>query len=574
MSDQLTTAYAEYLDGSYDCADRIVLNAYFGLGHSGGGMRTWWRRLYGHDDNLDKAHLMRLAARFGRRIKAYTAANDIPLVYSKARERKHQIAQQYKPTDEQFTGLFLVISSRASGKVWNVKHTADGRIQELSSKYEYIKHYFFHIIDPDWGHVTIRMSGHPPWGAQIILNGHEYVARQAAKQGVSFPQDGNCFTAIIGNVDQLGATETSCDAVQQNTIGLAETVGQMPHLAQFAETLCSESITGQLRQVCDRWLYSACLHFALPAEEQDRSGFRYDYSIYQMEFSHNWLFKRPRQMEQIFDALIERTRSRLDIKHLRTIFGLRKRPAFRRRGSQREEVVVSMPTHDLTIFKLHFGSLTVKLYSKGERVLRSEAIVHNTKALGWKRSLPRFPDILQRLQAILTRFLDQLHCLDAAFVADETLDLLPLPTQVGQSRVAGIDLNKPRLRAVIEAVIALAPSTNGFSAAQLAAKVRDLLHWPADQYLSRHAAYDLKKLRGKQWVHKIPRSRRYQPDAAGLKTMVALLTLRQKIIKPLLAGARKMKSDSSPEQLSQLDLQYGKVQSEMLDLFQLLGIQV
>jgi hypothetical protein len=48
---------------------------------------------------------------------------------------------------------------------------------------EYINHYSFHIIDAVWGHVTIKMSGHPPFGAQIILNGHEYVARQAEAAG-------------------------------------------------------------------------------------------------------------------------------------------------------------------------------------------------------------------------------------------------------------------------------------------------------------------------------------------------------------------------------------------------------
>jgi hypothetical protein len=31
--------------------------------------------------------------------------------------------------------------------------------------------------------VTIKMSGHPPFGAQIMLNGHEFVARQAASAG-------------------------------------------------------------------------------------------------------------------------------------------------------------------------------------------------------------------------------------------------------------------------------------------------------------------------------------------------------------------------------------------------------
>jgi hypothetical protein len=47
-------------------------------------------------------------------------------------------------------------------------------------------HYSFHIIDPDWGHIIIKLCGHPPFGAQIILNGHEYVARQAKKESLDF----------------------------------------------------------------------------------------------------------------------------------------------------------------------------------------------------------------------------------------------------------------------------------------------------------------------------------------------------------------------------------------------------
>lgn len=573
MSDQLTTAYAEYLDGSYDCADRIVLNAYFGMGHTGGGMRAWWRRLYGHEENLNKEHLMRLGSRLGRRAKAYAEKTGVPFVYCRPGERKQTIAQQYKPADESFRGLFLIISSRASGMVWDVSHTTDGRIQDIKCAYRYIKHYFFHLIDPDWGHVVIRMSGHPPWSCQIILNGHEYVARQATRDGIQFVQDGNCFTDIISDTGQLGTAETSHDVQAHDAQGLAEMAGQLPHLAQYAETFCSQSITGQLRQVCERWIYSACLRFALSTDEQQTSGFRYEYSVYQMEFSRNWLFKRPRQLNQVFDTLIERTRSRLDIKRLKTIFGRHKRPAFCKKA-RREEVVLAMPSHDLTIFKLHFGTLTVKLYSKGENVLRCEAIVHNTKPLGWKRSLPRFPEIVQRLQSILSRFLQQLHCLDAAFIADDTLDSLPLPSSVGKSRVAGFDLNKPRIRAVLEAVVALAPLPNGFSAAQLATKVRELLQLPDALYLPRHAAYDLKKLRGKQWVHKIGKSRRYQPDSHGLRTIAALLTLRDKVIQPVLAGAGRPKVGRPPQSRSAIDSQYVKVQTDMLDLFQLLGIQV
>jgi hypothetical protein len=30
----------------------------------------------------------------------------------------------------------------------------------LEAKPRYINHYSFHILDPDWGHITIKMSGH------------------------------------------------------------------------------------------------------------------------------------------------------------------------------------------------------------------------------------------------------------------------------------------------------------------------------------------------------------------------------------------------------------------------------
>ncbi len=60
------------------------------------------------------------------------------------------------------------------------------------------------------------------------------------------------------------------------------------------------------------------------------------------------------------------------------------------------------------MFKVHFGNLTLKAYTKGERVLRFEAIVHNTRDLGCGRVVARFPKIVVRLQDMLERFLTTL----------------------------------------------------------------------------------------------------------------------------------------------------------------------
>jgi hypothetical protein len=217
------------------------------------------------DDNLDKSHLVRLAGRFSRRLKAYAARHDIPVIYCKPGERKHRIAEKHLPEDPDEYGLFLVLISRVLGLVWDVSHTPEGRIRNLSSSYRYINHYFFHIMDPVWEHVTIRMSGHPPFSANIILNGHEYVSRLAANRGIKISKDGNCFTVIIDPVSIYQTAVTSCS---QNTIGPMESADDSPNLTQLAETLCSSDAVGQLHQVCERWIYSSCLHFVLPQAER------------------------------------------------------------------------------------------------------------------------------------------------------------------------------------------------------------------------------------------------------------------------------------------------------------------
>ena len=70
MADGLSDIYQDLLTGSYDCVDRIVLNGYYRMGHDPAGFRLWWRRLTGSDETLDNNHLMRLAGRFSRRVRA------------------------------------------------------------------------------------------------------------------------------------------------------------------------------------------------------------------------------------------------------------------------------------------------------------------------------------------------------------------------------------------------------------------------------------------------------------------------------------------------------------------------
>ena len=106
MADGLSKQYADLLTGSYDCVDRIVLNAYFRMGHDPGGFRLWWRALTGSDETLDNTHLMRLAGRFSRRIRGYAKANGIGVVDCPAGERKHDLAEEYLAKTKVTQGCF------------------------------------------------------------------------------------------------------------------------------------------------------------------------------------------------------------------------------------------------------------------------------------------------------------------------------------------------------------------------------------------------------------------------------------------------------------------------------------
>ena len=193
----------------------------------------------------------------------------------------------------------------------------------------------------------------------------------------------------------------------------------------------------------------------------------------------------------------------------------------------------------------------------------------------WRRTparLEKFPELVSRLKAVLEKFADALSCIDQCFIADEMLEHLPVASQVGKTVVGGIDLNKARMCQVVEALIALSPSPNGFTASEVAAEVRASRKRTPLQYGPRHAAYDLKKLRGKQIIRRIGHTRRYEPLPTGLRAMTALIVLRNKAIKPLLAAAQPLHPTRGAHNPTPIDTHYQTIQVAMKGVFHELGL--
>src|ERR1700757_3114067 len=72
----------------------------------------------------------------------------------------------------------------------------------------------------------------------------------------------------------------------------------------------------------------------------------------------------------------------------------------------------------------------------------------------------------------------------------------------------------------------------------------------------RRAAYDLKKLRAKKIVQRIGQTRRYESTASGLRAMVALVVLRNKAIKPLLAAGQRRRKSRGAQNPRPIDQHY------------------
>ena len=548
--DAFAAYHADLIEDSYDCVDRLLVNCYCLMGQTGGGFRSFWRLWKGDDSGLTDQALRQVAGDFSRRLHAYCLNQDIPCIDCAPGEKKFEIARELRPSDPAFKGIFAVLVGRAPAPLWEVKRNAKDQITDLhrTEQWHHVQHYYFQIMDPEWGHVVVRMCGYPPWGAQVIVNGHEWVQRQASAQAIRAVKSGNCF---------IEGTDFAA-------------------VGQLSAALSGPDFGLRLQELCARWLYSACLCLALPVAEQERTTFHYDYSIWQLELSRNYLFKQECVLEEVFQKLIDRTRAPLDIKTLETIFGRRHRqPTAKQKRAGRIGLEVAKgveSTWDMTVWHVRWGNIVLKIYDKAGRLLRVEVKVCNTAALGCGKGVDKLGEQLASMQGILERFLASVQAAHIGFLDEGQFDRWSEPSQRGNRRLAGLDLNKARNRTVIAAVSGLGTQPEGFTTGQLGAAVRGRAGWTQEQYPDRRAAYDLAKIRGKGLVDRVAGRRRYECRPEQLRVLCAYVVLREQVIKPVLAGMARRELPPAPPKPSPIDQHYVILRAEFERTCRTLGL--
>jgi hypothetical protein len=488
--DDFVKAHAHLLAGGYDCLDRIVLNGYFLPGQNGGGMRQWWERLRGNARlTLKKNSFLRMGWHFARNTRQWGKTAGVPVLDVPFGERKHELAERELAArlaqEPDFRGVFCVLVARATAKLWKTTHHPNGQPHLAVMKpWPMVYHLHFHILDEEWGHVCFKISVHPPFGLQVMVNGHDWVMRQARRRKVSYQARGNAFIGgDFAALDKLAA-----------------------RLREGAE------LERQLRALCERWVYQACLIHTMTLAEQARSGFAYHWSFYQLEYSRNLLFKNPATLESCYQGLLDRTRRTFDLEKLKTLLGWKRRPPQLGRGTVVPEKNLNRPGHDVTVWRVKCGQLGFKLYDKTMRLLRVEVTAHKVAELRCGRGLGKAGAILERLHRHTASFLNTLTAAHLRTLDDGAFDRLPNPSVRGARRIAGVDLNKERMRKVCAAVSALAVDPRGFRLAELAGRItaqqREESSGGSVAYTKKQASYDLKKLRAKELVERIARTHR------------------------------------------------------------------
>jgi hypothetical protein len=169
--------------------DRMYLNVYQPKLQHDGGVVTFFR--YHRQQPVVSSALMQpISAAFIKNIETFAEDKGIPLVAFGKHERKDDVAATYRAA---FTGREGVLFIGKAQEKVPVFRTTKRTNPDTGKKYPWIvkstamvNQFYFYAIDDDFGPFFLKFSSYFPYNAKLCINGHEYLKRQLAKEGIDF----------------------------------------------------------------------------------------------------------------------------------------------------------------------------------------------------------------------------------------------------------------------------------------------------------------------------------------------------------------------------------------------------
>lgn len=494
-----------------ESVDRVYLNLYVPRLQQPGGIYAWLRDARGLPIP-SPAMLGKIGTAFVKDVERYAREHGIPLEPFPKGVRKEVHVRPYfqAAMDQGRTGVVFIGTAQEKARSYRGVRTAQAKQSgqpwfEFQPAEVFVKWFYFYILDPEFGPCFLKQCTYAPFTGRLYVNGHEWAKRQLAKAGIGYRELDNGFLSV----------------------------DQPRHL----QTICDSFGPAQIQALFRRW--QAAL--PQPFTEVDRqAGFDYRLSVLQMEVSLTQVFTQPRYGRAFFEQAI---RDHLDLGRPDQVSLLFQRRVTRRTpGIFRTRVVQDGVNPTIQALFKHSA---VKQYFKEGRALRTETTINDTYDIGVPRGLEHLSTLI-RFGLDLNRRLLAAERQSATCLQDiDALDRVLAPTVVDGHRVPALRFGDPRAFALESALclFAFGPlAPQGFRAAQLRAVMPDLCG--GTPYSSAQASYDLRRLRRKGFIQRVPKTHRYRLTPWGAMTALALVKLQERILRPALSlGSRMLRLD-------------------------------
>lgn len=188
------------------------------------------------------------------------------------------------------------------------------------------------------------------------------------------------------------------------------------------------------------------------------------------------------------------------------------------------------------ILTCYYKSSRLKQYFKEGWALRTETVICNTNDFGiGRRVCAKNWYALRAVGESANRRLCDAESLDAKPAPDVvTFQKVTRPSTTDDGQYApGLRFGDPRVMALLASLVGFCHIVAGFTNRQLVALVSALLD---TAYTTRQATYDLRRLRRKGLIMRIPHSRRYELTDLGRQVAVLFTKTHARVLAPGLSA--------------------------------------
>jgi hypothetical protein len=537
--DQLSELLGHHVQFTSTAWDRIVLNGYLDRLQRPENLVYFFREVVGAPCITPEV-LMSRTAPYRAWMAQYTEEHGIPVVPAPKDQRKEDVVAPFYRRFKDSAGVVCVVTGVEQGRTF-VSYTpryapasGDANYRLIHAARKRFLHYYFYILDPVLGPMSLRVGTFLPFTRACFLNGHAFLAQELTRHGIDFRKDDNAFLAV----DDLAALEAAAERLTPRLI----------------------------EQRCNYWAQRLAPAFS--AAERAALPLAYRSSIAQIELATDVIFRRSAPLKALFRRATELGILVGGADRTTHLFGRR----ITHRYGGKLQTVLDRRNEGQPILRSYYQTSFVKQYEKGDRLLRTETCLNDTHHLGIGRSLAHLPELGERMAATNTRYLNVQAELLASTVDGGELAALARPVHVGQRRVPGLKLEDERVIRLLEGLLHPGSFVADWSSREVHTRLVARHRLSGTAYRLSQLRYDLGKLRAHGLVERLGTSRRYRLTPRGLKLGVLLVKLRTRLLGPLTTLAVDQQRRRPTRHPSAVEAAFGQVDAALDHLCTTLGL--